>query len=132
MVRVRGGGTHRQKLETRQRKQHTTTRREHETVVVNVEDGALMVTEEAHETEDVGAGVESPFPCGSSELEGCRNFEHEREPLQNLDWTLLRLGEEAVDGESRNPKKRLGRWLWIMEMQSTGETMKRDGQTKTV
>ena len=82
MVRVRGGGTHRQKLETSQRKQHTTTRREHETVVVNVEDGALMVTEEAHETEDVGAGVESPFPCGSSKLEGCRNFEHELEPLR--------------------------------------------------
>lgn len=66
MVRVRGGGTHRQKLEMRQRKQHTTTRGEHETVVVNVEDGALMVTKEAHETEDVGAGVESPFPCGNS------------------------------------------------------------------
>lgn len=82
MVRVRGGGTQRQKLETRRRKEHTTTRREHETVAVTVEDRALMVTEEAHETEDVGARVESPFPCGSSELEGCRNFEHEREPLR--------------------------------------------------
>ncbi|KAJ0247264.1 hypothetical protein HA466_0166960 [Hirschfeldia incana] len=37
MVRVRGGGTHRQKLETPRRKQHTTTRGEHETAAVSVE-----------------------------------------------------------------------------------------------
>ncbi|KAL0733991.1 hypothetical protein Bca4012_010201 [Brassica carinata] len=53
MVRVRGGGTHRQKLETPRRKQHTTTRGEHEPVAVS----------------------------RSSELEGYRNIEHERQPL---------------------------------------------------
>lgn len=80
MVRVRGGGTHRQKLETPRRKQHTT--REHETVTVSVEDRAPMVTEEVHQMEDVRAGVESPLPCQISELEGYRNIEHERQPLR--------------------------------------------------
>ncbi|KAL0644103.1 hypothetical protein Bca4012_042393 [Brassica carinata] len=66
MVRVRGGGTHRQKLPTHQRKQDTTTQLE-------------------HETPPIRAPVQSSAPQRSSELDGDIYVEHELEEDRDVD-----------------------------------------------
>lgn len=58
MVKVRGGGTYGLKLATVGAAKLQTSGQEYESLAIGVKDIALLVTEEAPESEDVGAGVE--------------------------------------------------------------------------